>query len=264
MALRELPAAQIAQIQSNLIASRFKGYDPNASIVDGWVLPQSTARAFALGKIQPVDLLAGLERERVQRISSRCGGRREEIAAAREQTERDRTDETIRGCGPPALWRLDGHRRCHLLLQILFHGAPAIDQASNDIVAACPIGAEAALTTIPAGALSFTGLIVRCQVKARQNSGPSIRWNSLMSSGHFRYAPLAGCHLLPTDQKLSQIVQSYWTNFAKTGDPNGPGLAHWVSMEHRIRNRIFLLVTAAMQSHSNIFPRCTAIFRQIV
>ena len=27
------------------------------------------------------------------------------------------------------------------------HGAPALDQASNDVIAACPIGAEASLTT---------------------------------------------------------------------------------------------------------------------
>ena len=55
--LRRLPAAQIARIEDSLIASQFKGYDPNASIVDGWVLPQSPASAFASGKIQQVDLL---------------------------------------------------------------------------------------------------------------------------------------------------------------------------------------------------------------
>jgi para-nitrobenzyl esterase len=29
------------------------------------------------------------------------------------------------------------------------------------------------------------------------------------------------------DRALSQELQSYWVNFAKTGDPNGPNLPHW-------------------------------------
>jgi para-nitrobenzyl esterase len=35
------------------------------------------------------------------------------------------------------------------------------------------------------------------------------------------------CAWRPEDRKLSEQMMGYWTNFAKTGDPNGPGLPEW-------------------------------------
>jgi para-nitrobenzyl esterase len=31
----------------------------------------------------------------------------------------------------------------------------------------------------------------------------------------------------PDDYQVSEILQGYFSNFVKTGDPNGPGLPHW-------------------------------------
>ncbi len=44
----------------------------------------------------------------------------------------------------------------------------------------------------------------------------------------------------PVDFKLSDLMASYWSNFAKTGDPNGSGLPRWPSYDPASHNTMEL------------------------
>src|SRR3989304_4835527 len=39
--------------------------------------------------------------------------------------------------------------------------------------------------------------------------------------------PMPGPAPTPEDQAVARMVNTYWANFARAGDPNGPGLSQW-------------------------------------
>ena len=53
------------------------------------------------------------------------------------------------------------------------------------------------------------------------------------------------------DRKLSADMQAYWTNFAKTGDPNGEGLPAWPRFDGKSRQYLEFVGDATIKLNRN-------------
>ena len=226
-ALRNLPAAQVADIENRLIASQFKGYDPNASIVDGWVLFESPAKGFATGKIQPVDLLAGVNAREFSAFRVVAAESAGKAAVASPKPRFSDQLKQFADIARPLYGSWTDLAVATYTGRIIVHGNAAVDQASNDILGACPVGAEAALTTNAGRHVYIYRFDRSVPGKGEAELGAFHSLEIPYVFGTFQARAFNWLPFSATDQKLSQVMQSYWTNFAKNGDPNGQGLAHW-------------------------------------
>ena len=56
----------------------------------------------------------------------------------------------------------------------------------------------------------------------------------------------------PEDKALSELISSYWVNFAKKGDPNGAGLPAWLAFDEREQKTMFFDKTPGARPHPNL------------
>jgi para-nitrobenzyl esterase len=222
--LRALPPTEVEKLLAQAVAHG--AGDASSFTMDGWVLPRSPRRAFLSGSIQKVDLLIGLNGRELSafRLAAAAAGKSPgtQKGGAGSATLKQFSDAARPFFGiwtRPAITLYVGN--------ILLRRAAGVDQAANDIVAACPIGAMAALTD-DAGQRVFVYRFDRSipgKGQGELGAFHSIEIPYVFGALHdptWQWLPFT-----PDDAALSNLIQTYWTNFAKSGSPNAQGLPNW-------------------------------------
>jgi para-nitrobenzyl esterase len=224
--LRRLPAADLLRIAN--------AHGPYAAplVVDGWVVPQPPARAFASGSIQKVDMLVGLNGRELSafRVDAAAAA-----AKAEKQAQGAGASDAVKKLADTARPLYGGWTYpaiAKYVSQAILHKDLAIDQGSNDMLMACPIGALAGLTR---------AIGQRVFVYKFDRSIPG-KGESTLGAFHGLEIPYVfnnfadrGWQWLPftdADAALSGAIEVYWTNFARGGDPNGSGISNWPAWEN--------------------------------
>jgi para-nitrobenzyl esterase len=176
-------------------------------VVDGYVFPTAPARVFAAGREHHVDLIAGSNaREQVPGFSlssdiKKTIGDAYGPLASRALTMYRATDPDY---GTPAeQWGTDTSFRCGSLAQMVWHVAKG-----NRVY-------EYQFSHVANG---------------REALGATHGSEISAVFGAFDHPPpLQGVpsHFTAVDERISNEMQQYWTNFALTGNPNGGQLPSW-------------------------------------
>jgi len=248
--LRALPVAEVEALVAK--AKEHLPTDITAATADGWVLPMSPQQAFLTGAIQKVDLLIGLNGRELSafRLSAAAAAKASGAPSAAEAGGLKRFTDAAHpyfgGWTNPAIAVYFG--------RILLNKNAGLEGAANDLIGACPVGAMASLTrasdlqvfvyrfdrSIPGKGEATLGAFHSLEVPYVFGSLRDREWQWLPSTAD--------------DASLSELLQTYWTNFAKTSNPNASGLPIWPAWSDETKEFLVVNQDASVTAQRNFPP----------
>ncbi len=205
-------AALRAKSADDLMAAASKGgnafrFGPN---IDGYFLPEDVHSIYAAGKQAPVPLLAGWNRDEVGFPPSTA----EQFKERARKMYGDKADDFLKVF--PADTDEQARQSAHDLGRDQFIAYSTWKWIEMQMAVAPVYRFEFDDAPPPEAAAT-----------PDKPAPPPSAYHSAEIEFVFEALPSKHLPWRPEDEKLSDMMSSYWANFAKSGNPNGPGLPDW-------------------------------------